>query len=74
MTALTVTQVNKLVNSIFIRLSISGTFAVLLDSDGQPFDNIQDAATFVRLEFPNRIVGLANFEQAMQGNTQWDNL
>jgi hypothetical protein len=71
---ITVSQVNKLFNSIFIRLSLSGSFIVLFDSKGNTFDNIQDAAAFARLEFPNRIIELANFEQALQDNAQWDNL
>lgn len=63
----------------FIFITIAGEnfeeeWEILKDFDDEPFTNIEEAKTFVRAtigKFKN--VGLADFNQMLMSNSQWDN-
>ena len=74
METLTIHQVNNLTSSIFIKKELRGEFVLLRNNDGLCFDFMEEAIDFVRKEFPDKIVQLATFNQALLGNACWDNL
>ena len=48
---------------------------LLLDKEGNPFDDIDEAINFIRTETENDWgIGLSTFKQAKMENAQWDNL
>jgi len=76
MTQITVNNVQNLVNSIFIRLNFKGDWFVLTDVNGATFNSLDEAIDFVRSNnlLRSNQVELSHFNQAMMGNSQWDNL
>jgi len=72
---LTAKQVSMLSNSIFFRLDFEGEWKILTDFDGNTFEFISDAKTFVRDNLSeNNFVELSSLEQALMNNGQWDNV
>ena len=72
---LTAKQVSMLSNSIFFRLDFEGEWKILTDFDGNTFEFISDAKTFVRENLSkNNFVELSSLEQALMNNGQWDNV
>jgi len=72
---LTAKQVSMLSNSIFFRLDFEGEWKILTDFDGNTFEFISDAKTFVRENLgKNNYVELSSLEQALMNNGQWDNV
>jgi len=47
---------------------------LLIDKDGNTFDNIDEAIEFVRDEKMEWGIGLSTFQQAQMKNAQWSNL
>ena len=75
MVNLTAKQVSMLSNSIFFRLNFEGEWKVLTDFNGDTFETIIEAKTFVRENLgKNNYVELSSFEQALMNNGQWDNV
>lgn len=75
MVNLTAKQVSMLSKSIFFRLDFEGEWKILTDFDGNTFEFISDAKTFVRENLSkNNFVELSSLEQALMNNGQWDNL
>ena len=75
MVNLTAKQVSMLSNSIFFKLDFEGEWKVLTDFDGNTFEFISEAKTFVRENLgKNHYVELSSFEQALRDNGQLDNL
>ena len=72
---LTAKQVSMLSNSIFFRLNFEGEWKVLTDFNGDTFETMIEAKTFVRENLgKNNYVELSSFEQALMNNGQWDNV
>ena len=72
---LTAKQVSMLSNSIFFKLDFEGEWKVLTDFDGNTFEFISEAKTFVRENLGKKhYVELSSFDQALRDNGQWDNL
>lgn len=75
MVNLTAKQVSMLSKSIFFRLDFEGEWKILTDFDGNTFEFISDAKTFVRENLSkNNFVELSSLEQALMNNGQWDNV
>ena len=75
MVNLTAKQVSMLSNSIFFKLDFDGEWKVLTDFDGNTFEFISEAKTFVRENLGKKhYVELSSFDQALRDNGQWDNL
>lgn len=75
MVNLTAKQVSMLSNSIFFRLNFEGEWKVLTDFNGNTFETMIEAKTFVREDLgKNNYVELSSFEQALMNNGQWDNV
>ncbi len=75
MVNLTAKQVSMLSNSIFFRLNFEGEWKVLTDFNGDTFETMIEAKTFVRENLgKNNYVELSSFEQALMNNGQWDNV
>jgi len=75
MVNLTAKQVSMLSNSIFFKLDFEGEWKVLTDFDGNTFEFISEAKTFVRENLGKKhYVELSSFDQALRDNGQWDNL
>lgn len=72
---LTAKQVSMLSNSIFFRLNFEGEWKVLTDFNGDTFETMIEAKTFVRENLgKNNYVELSSLEQALMNNGQWDNV
>ena len=72
---LTAKQVSMLSNSIFFRLNFEGEWKVLTDFNGDTFETMIEAKTFVRENLGKKhYVELSSFDQALRDNGQWDNL
>ena len=71
---LTAKQVSNLSNSIFFRLNFEGDWHLLTNFDGNTFEFISEAKTFVREHLEGEIVELSTLEQALLNNGQWDNV
>ena len=75
MVNLTAKQVSMLSNSIFFRLNFEGEWKVLTDFNGDTFETMIEAKTFVRENLgKNNYVELSSLEQALMNNGQWDNV
>ena len=75
MVNLTAKQVSMLSNSIFFKLDFEGEWKVLTDFNGDTFETMIEAKTFVRENLgKNNYVELSSFEQALMNNGQWDNV
>lgn len=75
MVNLTAKQVSMLSNSIFFRLNFEGEWKVLIDFNGNTFETMIEAKTFVRENLgKNNYVELSSLEQALMNNGQWDNV
>jgi hypothetical protein len=75
MVNLTAKQVSMLSNSIFFRLNFEGEWKVLTDFNGDTFETMIEAKTFVRENLgKNNYVELSSLEQALMNNSQWDNV
>lgn len=75
MVNLTAKQVLMLSNSIFFRLNFEGEWKVLTDFNGDTFETMIEAKTFVRENLgKNNYVELSSLEQALMNNSQWDNV
>lgn len=75
MVNLTAKQVSMLSNSIFFRLNFEGEWKVLTDFNGDTFETMIEAKTFVRENLSkNNYVELSSLEQALMNNSQWDNV
>ena len=75
MVNLTAKQVSMLSNSIFFKLDFEGEWKVLTDFDGNTFETMIEAKTFVRENLGKKhYVELSSFEQALMDNGQWDNI
>lgn len=75
MVNLTAKQVSMLSNSIFFRLNFEGEWKVLTDFNGDTFETMIEAKTFVRENLgKNNYVELSLLEQALMNNSQWDNV
>ena len=75
MVNLTAKQVSMLSNSIFFKLDFEGEWKVLTDFDGNTFETMIEAKTFVRENLGKKHhVELSSFEQALMDNGQWDNI
>jgi len=75
MVNLTAKQVSMLSNSIFFRLNFEGKWKVLIDFNGNTFETMIEAKTFVRENLgKNNYVELSSLEQALMNNGQWDNV
>ena len=75
MVNLTAKQVSMLSNSIFFKLDFEGEWKVLTDFDGNTFETMIEAKTFVRENLGKKhYVELSSFEKALMDNGQWDNI
>ena len=75
MVNLTAKQVSMLSNSIFFRLNFEGEWKVLIDFNGNTFETMIEAKTFVIENLgKNNYVELSSLEQALMNNGQWDNV
>ena len=75
MVNLTAKQVSMLSNSIFFKLDFKGKWKVLTDFNGNTFETMIEAKTFVRENLSNNhFVELSSLEQALMNNGQWDNV
>jgi hypothetical protein len=49
-------------------------WAILCDNQGRPFVSIKDAKDYVRAKYAEFPIGLAEYDQMLLNNAQWDNL
>lgn len=73
-TVISVKDVNKLTELIYVRYNFEDEFILLLDFESKPFETMNEAQDFLRTHIKGCYWEISTYEQAIMGNGMLDNI
>jgi hypothetical protein len=73
-TVISVKDVNKLTELIYVRYNFKDEFILLLDFESKPFETMNEAQDFLRTHIKGCYWEISTYEQAIMGNGMRDNV